>query len=203
MSNNGFVMQRMEPDGTVSSELRLEHSTLFFKTTRYSRWDSVWLQAKKYFSALTPIYAEAVKLSSISINCVDKFVWIGNIADCKPNQLLRAQSGYVSSHVYAADDFWHSHTGAFSRADAQTKRLINVNTDYLDEQVPTGLRRVVAITTVLTDLLNQPGYEEISVGREVVMGFIDTHMQYLHLLDKKILGDVINDNMSERIALKG
>lgn len=199
--NNGIVLSRIAPDGTVSHELRVERATLVFKTTLYSRWDTVWLQANRYFNELVPIYAGQAGLAGVSINCVDKFVWTGNLAECNPSLLLRANSKYLCPHVYDAEDFWHSHTGAFTRVDASTKRLINVNVDYLDEKLQAGSRRIIAITTVLTDLLNQPGYEANAIAQADVISFIGAHMQGLHILGKEILGDIINDPMGRRIAL--
>ena len=191
----------MEPDGTVAHELRVERTSLTFRTTLYSRWDAVWSQASRYFNTLVPLYAEQAGLSGISVNYVDKFVWSGNLSECRPNLLLRAESKYLCPYVYKAEDFWHSHTGAFIRVDKNTKRLLNVNVDYLDESRLSETRRIVAITTVLTDQLNQPGYELCAMERESVISFIDAHLQGLHKFGKEVFSNIINDTMSKRIAL--
>lgn len=200
-SNNGTFFQKTEIDGTITHELRVERSSLTFRTTLYSRWGAIWQQANKYFNALAPLYSEQTRLSAVSVNYVDKFVWSGNAATCRPSFLLRAGSKYICPHVYEAEDFWHSHTGAFIRIDNQTRRLLNANVDYLDETVVSGTRRIVAITTVLTDQLNQPGYEPCTIGRDGIANFVDGHMQGLHVFGKKVFSNIINEEMCKRIAL--
>lgn len=65
------------------------------------------------------------------------------------------------------------------------------------------MRRVVAITTVLTDLMNQPGYNSPEAVAKDPLDFLDAHMQDMHVFGKKIFGNIINDEMSKRIALIG
>lgn len=201
VQNAGFLFRRVAPDGAVESELRIDHSSVIFKTTLYSRWDAVWSQARKYFKTLVPIYAAQARMSGISIHYVDKFAWSGDLTACRPSLLLRAKSKYLCPHVFEAEDLWHSHTGVFIRVDGSTKRLLNVNVDYLDENRSGEVRRVVVISTVLTDLLNQPGYEPYVAEGNDIIGFVDARMQGLHVFGKQVFGDVINDTMSKRIAL--
>ena len=91
----------------------------------------------------------------------------------------------------------------FLRADDRTKRLLNVNVDCLDEFVPqtNENRRVVAITTVLTDMLDQPGFASSDVTEVTAMTELEDRMQTLHILDKDILANIICDEMVRRIAL--
>lgn len=201
-TNSGTVFQKTDTDGSLENELRVEQSSLTFITTKYTRWVAVWAQASSYFDVLIPLYTEHAGLAGISVNYVDKFVWSGDFKDCKPSHLLRADSKYLCPHIYTAEDFWHSHTGAFTRPDIHTRRLLNVNVDYLDETRLENTRRIVAITTVLTDQLNQPGYTLSSLKQEENIDFIKSHMHSLHILGKEVFGNIINDTMSNRIALK-
>lgn len=201
MPGNGFMLRRVAPSGLVENELRVTDSSLTFRNMTYSRWNAVWSQANSYFKALVPIFIKQTRVSGISINYVDKFAWSGNITAFNPNLLLRAGSKYLCPHVLDAKDLWHSHTGAFIRVDKHTKRLLNVNVDVMDENRLGEVHRIVSITTVLTDLLNQPGYETFVSEESDVVGFIDTHMQGLHAFGKEVFGNIINDEMSKRIAL--
>jgi hypothetical protein len=81
--------------------------------------------------------------------------------------------------------------------------LLNVNVDHLDEILSDDTRRVVSIITVVTDLLNQPGYVATEVTAENIVQFLDSHAKELHVFGKKVFGNVINDEMSKRIALIG
>ena len=62
-------------------------------------------------------------------------------------------------------------------------------------------RRTVSIITVMTDLLNQHGYEETEIESKDSFKLIDRHMHSLHLRNKNILSEIINDDMKRRIAL--
>jgi uncharacterized protein (TIGR04255 family) len=199
----GLVLQSTGRDGSVENNLRVERASLTFRTTLYTRWDTVWTQASRYFETLLPKYAQYSQLATVSLNYVDKFVWTGPIDQCSPNLLLHPQSKYVCPHVYEVTEFWHSHTGKFIRTDAYTKRLLNVNVDYLEETSGLELRRVVAVTTVLTDMLNQSGYSSTVIAKEDVLEFVEGRMQKLHTFGKEVLSDIINTEMGKRIALIG
>ncbi len=196
-----FVLNRIAADGTPEKELRIESNSISFTTFRYTRWDAVWAQARRYFETMIPTYAENTKIAAVGLNYIDKFKWVGELSECKTNLLMQSGSKYVCPHIFEVDDFWHSYTGAFIRTDKNTKRLLNVNVDYLDEVLPDDVRRVVAITTVLTDLMNQSGYEPTELNAQNANNFLDDRMQKLHVFGKKVFGNIINDDMSKRIAL--
>lgn len=200
---SGFMLRRMRADGSIEKELRVEPDSIAFMTSLYTRWDAIWMQAKNYFEKLAPIYAANSRIAGIGLNYVDKFIWAGDKAECRATALLRADSKYLCPQIFEAQDFWHSHTGAFIRADDQTKRLLNVNVDHLEENRADEMRRVVSVITVLTDMLNQPDYAPVEVSAENIDQFLDKHAKGLHLFGKDVLGNIINDEMSKRIALGG
>lgn len=198
----GKSYQSVERDGTVGVEFIVDRTSLVFRTTLYTRWAATWLRARKYYALALSKYVAKLRIAGISLNYVDKFVWSGAPADCKPSVLLRPSSKYLCPHVYESADLWHSHTGAFIRFDAHTKRLLNVNVDYIDEQRGAALRRTIAIGTVLSDLMNQPEFVPLDIGETDAMSFFDLRMQQLHDYGKTVFADIINDSMSKRIALK-
>ena len=204
MSISGVMLTRSAPDGSIESELRVEQTSLSFRTTRYSRWDTIWNTAQRYFGAVLGSYIDAgAQLKSISLNFVDKYVWHGEANECDAEKLLRRGSCYIAAQVFNQRDLWHSHTGAFERVNAHTKRLMNINVDCLDEVVNVESRRVIVITTVLTDLFGQPGYDPIVSTSSDALEFITTQMLTLHAENKKILADAITDAMANQIALNG
>ncbi|MEY3978904.1 MAG: hypothetical protein RLZZ375_333 [Pseudomonadota bacterium] len=201
---SGVMLTRSAPDGSIESELKVEHASLSFRTTRYSRWATIWNTAQRYFSALLDSYiAAGAQLTSVGQNFVDKYVWHGEANACAAEKLLRRDSAYVATQIFNKCDLWHSHTGAFERINAHTKRLTNINVDCLDEAVNIESRRVVVITTVLTDLFGQPSYDPIVVTSNNVLAFITTQMHALHTENKRILAATITDAMASQIALNG
>lgn len=198
----GKAFQRVAPDGSIEKGLRVEQNALSFHTSVYTRWMDVWSAARQFFEPLAPMYAAQSQLTQVGLTYIDKFEWLGDADLCDPLILLRPQSEYLSPSVYCAKDLWHCHTGAFIRTDKQTKRLRNVNVDYVDDNRPDGqTRRVVAITTALTDMLNQPSYDSTEVTSETCVSFVERHMEELHIANKQVLHGTIADEMSRRIAL--
>jgi uncharacterized protein (TIGR04255 family) len=202
--NNGRVFSLSAPDGTVEKELRIDRTSVSFIVRRYTRWAAVWEDASRYFSVLAPIYAAAPQgIKAVSLNIVDKFVWQGDISEAAPDQLLSPESKYLSPHIFKTSELWHSHTGVFIHADSHTKRLLNVNVDCLDEDDSGAPRRVIAITMVLNDMLNEPSYDASGWTQESVFTQVESHFEQLHACNKDVLSGLINDKMAKRIALGG
>jgi hypothetical protein len=117
--------------------------------------------------------------------------------------MLRPNSRFLCPNIYNAKDLWHSHTGWFERFDAATKRLVNVNVDFVETSTDDDMRRAIVIKTVLTDFLNQTGYERSNPNSAAALGIIEHHLDQLHNFCKEVLSDIIKEEMSTRIALKG
>jgi hypothetical protein len=199
---SGRVYNITRPDGVLENELRVERTTIVFRTGAYSRWNPVWERVRRYFGEIIPIYAEAGATVGFNLSFQDKFYWAGDPAFCRAEALLRPQSRYACPHVYDAPDLWHSHTGAFERTDGATKRLYNVNLDCLDENDPAaGLRRVVSITTAVTDQFNQPGYDALAVRGQDAVTHFEQRMTVMHDVSKAVFREIINGAMCQRIAL--
>lgn len=197
----GFVLNRMGPSGVVEKELRVERNALSFMTTRYSRWATILSTAWRYIEAFLPIYIERSKLTGVGLNYLDKFIWGGDATTCNIQRLFREESKYLSAHVFEAEDLWHCHTGAFIRPEAHVKRLLNINVNALDENQDNASRRVITILTVLTDLLNQPGYDETTLNGQSVGAFVTDRLSTIHEASKLVLMDLLRNEMSKRISL--
>lgn len=204
MQMTGIILHRSAPDGSMERELRVDTASITLKTARYTRWSAIWEDTKRYYSALINAYLDnGSKISNISVNFVDKFIWDGEIKDFDPSLLLNKKSEYIANYIFTLRDLWHFHTGSFLRADEKTKRLININVDCLDEFNGSASRRAVLITSVLTDMFNQPSFEEAVITSDNAMDFITEHMKSLHALDKDILSKILVDSMTKQIALVG
>lgn len=199
----GFVLTDTSREGVITHELRLEHSSITYRTTMYTRWANIWGKANQYFNKFLPLYSLNSQLAAINLNYIDKFVWSGKSDEADPGMLLRANSKYLTPATYESKDLWHSHFGAFVKADPLTKRLVNVNVDFVDENNDFNARRVVSISTVLTDIYNQPTYKLLDLKTpEEISSFIDQKAQELHSYNKDVLGNIISDEMIKRISLE-
>lgn len=198
---NGMVWQRFREDGNAEAEFRCERTQATFRTLSYTRWEQVWQRARRLLAAVLPVYTRSARPNAVSLSYVDKFIWKGPLDAFDRDALIRRDSPYVAPHVYEVNDQWHCHTGSFTRPTPRTKRLLNVNVDILNEGSGGEARRVVAIATVLTDFLNQPGYEETLITPDNAMRVCDTHMKELHMFAKHVLGKIVTDAAARRIQL--
>jgi uncharacterized protein (TIGR04255 family) len=199
--SKGFLMQRIAPNGAIETEVRIEVNSITFRTTLYSRWNTVWGQFSKYLKSIVSMYAGNSPVMHVSLSFVDKFFWVGERATCQPKVLLRPNSRYLCPYIYDSPDLWHSHTGAFLPVDQFTKRLLNVNVDYLDEQMVDQPRRIINISTVLTDMLNQPGFKPHQLSPIEAFDKLQERLVQLHEQSKHFFSEVISDEMCKRIAL--
>jgi hypothetical protein len=204
VSSAGFVKSRVAPSGAVLVEMIIEPLGVNFRTMEYSRWNDVWQEYSKYLNAISNAYSEVentlVPLSA-SLSYADKFIWMGAIEDCVPGELLRPGSPYVCGYVYEKNDLWHSHTGEFQKIDDSSKRLVNLNIDCLDEVIDGLERRVVRMTTVLTDIYNQPGFQTRELPSSLILSTLEKDFELLHAKSKFYFEQIISKSMCDRVAL--
>jgi len=200
-STTGHLFRKVRPDGITENELKAHRNTLSFRTTLYTRWNVLWSLAKTYIEKLLPYYARHGRVAQLSLNYIDKFIWYGAKDQYDITQVLRRDSPYLAGHIFETKDLWHIHTGRFMLADDATKRLINVNSDYLDERRQGETRRTISIRTALIDSFNQAGFNEFNLVNQQLIDSVDKHFQELHELDKVILKSILTADTARRIAL--
>ena len=198
----GWVLLRTNEGGATEQELRIESSSVLFRTTKYSRWGELWERVSRYFAGLAPIYIDAAPLSAIGLNYTDKFVLDGSPSPEAVRSVLRTGSPYFCQTILDAEDLWHSHVGYFDKPDPETKRLVNVNIDYVDQANNERRTRAIKLVTSLTDLLNQHGFSPCKADASDVMTVMERHMQSLHDLNKELLASILSESMATRIALE-
>ncbi len=200
----GFVKSRVAPNGAILVQMMIESQGINFQTTEYSRWHEVWQECSKYLAVVVEAFLEFENVLhplSISLNYVDKFIWMGNIQDCQPSQLLLVDSPYVCKQVYEKNDLWHSHTGEFHRIDDYSKRLVNLNIDCLDEVIDGHERRVIRMTTVLSNIFNQPSFKPKELPAHLILETLKNEFDLLHLKSKEFFMQTIAKSMCDRVAL--
>lgn len=197
----GHLLQSINPDGSVSEELRVEPGMISYRSAVYSRWSTVWARARRFLGELLPIYASSTQMIGLSLNYVDRFIWEGRPENCRPSALLRQNSPFVSPHVFGCTDLWHSHFGTFDRYQNYTKRLLNFSLDCLDEfgREP---RRIVVINSVIAHSFFENGYDRPEPSNFTTIEFAELHFAEMHTYEKEVLGQILNDSMKTRIALE-
>lgn len=198
----GFTYNKLSDDDELEEELRLDKTSIIFKTFLYKRWVENWGVVRDYLDKLLPFYIKEASVQEVSLVVIDKFLWTSDSNSAKPALLLRPNSSHLVPYVYTTPDLWHSHTGAFLHVDHYTRRLKMLEVEYVDLSQKDGTKkRAITIKNAGVDTLGVPGYKALEFDGNSALDFISNHMDQLHTLNKEILREILNDEMCERIAL--
>jgi len=204
-SSNGTIRFLTDGRGAIIKELRVERQSLAFRTQAYTRWDSVWAEAQRYFSVLLPVLG-AVNVASFALQYIDKFIWVGDSSRCRPHTLIAPASPYISPQVLTSEDLWHCHSGQFRGVSGDVKRLEAIDVDCVDEvsdvrPVSQQTRRVVRIATAITDLFNQPGYERRELSSGAAVDAAAHSFPVLHSELKRVFSEIISHEYAVRVGM--
>jgi uncharacterized protein (TIGR04255 family) len=200
-ASNGFVRFLTDSRGVVLKELRIDRQSISFRTQVYTRWSEVWIEARRYIDLLLPRQGDS-NLSAYSLAYVDKFIWSGHAETAQSASLFRPSSPYIAPKSLEAEDLWHCHTGRFYKSSAQVKRLEAVNIDCSDELNETGQpQRIVRISTTITNILNQPSYEQHLVRGDNAMTMLDQDFPALHDALKAVFSEIVSESIAKQVGL--
>jgi hypothetical protein len=197
---DGIIRTLHDGKGSVVKELRVERQAISFRTMQYERWAKVWGEAKGYLAPLLSAADAGLVLAVYALTYTDKFDWRGHPEDCHPSKLFRSGSPHVTPSVFEATDLWHSHSGKFIKVSNQVKRLLVVDADCLDELEGDKLR-FVRVATSVTEMLNQPGFQPLSVPLLTAIGYLDESFAQLHNLLKFVFGQIVTDEMAAEVGM--
>jgi uncharacterized protein (TIGR04255 family) len=204
-SPSGVLRSFTDGRGVVLKELRVDRQVMVFRTQAYTRWDAVWAEAHRYFSALLPLI-EAVNVASFGLAYVDKFIWTGRPETCRSRDLFQAGSPYLAPRSLESQDLWHCHSGQFRIGDPSSKRLEVVDIDCVDELAEmqgssTQMQRVVRISTNITDIFNQPGYEPRQISGSNAVLETARAFPMLHEELKRVFSEIISYEAAAQVGL--
>jgi uncharacterized protein (TIGR04255 family) len=202
---SGIIRSLADARGVQIKELHVDRQNLIFRSQAYTRWDAFWEEAKEYSSEVLR-HLNGNVVTSYGLTYIDKFLWMGRPERCVPTDLLRENSPFIASKSLHAHDLWHCHSGAFTRMSDTIKRLEVVDLDCVDEsdvregEVPTT-RRAIRIAMNVVDVYNQVGYAPHAVSGVDSLGELDLRFNELHARQKRIIGEILNDQSATRIGL--
>jgi uncharacterized protein (TIGR04255 family) len=128
----GVTFDRLTPKGIPEWSIFLGGNVLVINCGDYTRWDKVWVQAKKYLNIVLPLLSEKT-FSLIALEYIDKFL-ISDITEGKwQKELFKNDSKYLPSNIYTLEEPWHSRHGFFLKKDNEIGKIIlnNIDVDYL------------------------------------------------------------------------
>ena len=188
-------------DGTVEFGLRFEKSRILFLVGRYSNWAEIWPIAESHLNSAVSLVHEDNQVASYATEYSDLFRGHGKYEDFDAAKILRHDSRLIPKHVFNRMQNFHFHTGFFETIDQPVRHrvLTRINTDLRDNaDNKTRDLSVVLFHSVMPH--HEPWTEAETLPRQVLNKGLD-NFKTLHELDKKMLSDILNDDMSRRIGL--
>lgn len=186
-----------------STGLLVTPQSVQFQTARYVRWAPFIGQFEDLAFPLIRRFAESVSLMQLQLDYLDTFLWDGTWDDFRSQDLLIADSGFISPVASRASRQWHTHSGWFEDVTEHFRRLVVANIDVVDRlrsgETP-GVGPAITITTLMReDAFSPLGEPEPEEGLPIDESL--HRLQDLHSRLKMLLQSIIKPEMADRVGL--
>jgi len=190
---NGVIFDTLLPDGRQKWFVNLANNFLTIGSSDYTRWDEVWATVKEYIDFFMPAL-EGNNIQEIGIEYIDEFGISDATKDWK-KELFREGNDFIPNHIWSKNDFWHIHQGYF--LNHEHKILNNINMNYfLDDKMSPKVVIQTHHKTTCSNLI------PISNNTLDVMSVIEPIIEQNHLLNKKIMCNLLSAEICKRIDLE-
>lgn len=213
VSDRGIELQRINLDGTISWMLRTTPNSISVHCLDYTRWNEIWEKARNFLHvAFNQIGVSSNFLSSVGLKYVDRFEFIGRISDYN-SELLLKHSDYIHSKAFSSAERWHCNTGWFNEFNEKINHE-NFKFECLNQldivsgygQVSGTKRIMVTIShnQVISLLDSNNDIDVLSFGGDASSqedSLLNKTFSELHQNNKKILQDILTDEIRQKIKL--
>jgi uncharacterized protein (TIGR04255 family) len=192
----GVVFDRLAPNGLQEWAITMRHNSFIVTCGVYSRWDIIWPKAQSFIKKFSTII-EDMKVSAAGIEYVDEF-YINEKDPTWKESLFKTNSKYLPSNINDLNDLWHSHHGYFSNEGYtnESRTLTKIETDYVLEESEIGKTKISIKShhrSELQNLMTTTDFISKGTFRSMVVGN--------HGMNKRILVDLLSDNILKKISL--
>lgn len=210
---SGFELESFDKDGELDWGLSISDNKLLIHCLNYSTWEKVWKDALSYISEIfeTISYDDSLKISNFGLKYLDKFVYSGRIENYSSTDIFKTENNFLTKNVLDSGSVWHCHSGWFedlseefivedsyvfkclnqlnveSNATSKDNHEIIVSIDHGTFLIP---KKVIAND-------NEFGIEV----NKIDISYISKSFELLHAKNKKVLKELLNEDMCERIDL--
>jgi len=192
----GFVLTRAgSAPSTNARSIVLGDQQCLIQIGDYTRWKHAKADVDRYLDLLFPEIATVRPIGVIGLQYVDVFNWKGDPAAMQVADVLRTDSKYLSSNVFAVNELWHSHHGYFDsyQQPREGKQLDNINVSRVETA---GLSSIQILTSHRSQFRN-PLWASDAEARSV----FDVTFERMHDRNKAILADLLTEPVQQMIKL--
>jgi len=186
--------------------VRVEANNIIVACSEYTNWEEVWTKAKGFlFAALDKFNIQENPIIEIVLQCVDKFTFDEDIREYQIGEVFHLESNYLTRNITTnSPNAWHIHQGWFEFSDNKTRALHNLNLNAHKQNKNKPHETVIShlVKTRMTD--GSPINDKIILyGNRKDTGYLEDVMTAAHESNKKVLLNLLNDDMLNAIGLKG
>jgi uncharacterized protein (TIGR04255 family) len=191
---NGWQFTRNASNNAPLEAVVLDGMSLTYETTEYQRWDAFKRRTKKVLDQALQIACESVDFQSISMEYIDRFMFVGNATEARVIDLLTDASPMLHPDAVSGKHLWHLHRGWFEDFNGG-KILINQNFDA-QEGIAAGQSAPTRSLQVLTKAESRADSLDLSIET------YEENLETLHNLTKSYFKAAIVQTHHESLGLQ-
>jgi len=175
-----------------STQLTLFPNAIVFVTTAYLRWKPFLEHFLAVSTDVLGDFTESLTAKTVKVEVWDRFLWDDSWKSLDYASLFREECPYIVKFSLKPEKEWHSHAGWFEYGGNKERRLVNINVDVVEVVSNRDGQKhpSVVIYTFMQDELtsDEPFNASDRLGN-------------LHLALKKLFGELVVDEIKERVGL--
>ena len=202
----GIEMRKAGSEGSAEWLLRTDPFSVSVHCLDYTRWEEVGAKALDFLRrALHKIGATQSTPTALGLKYIDRFSYGGTEDRYDPALLFRRDTTLLHQRAFTSGMRWHCHSGWFEPLDNLPEELECLNQVNIDAAFLTvsGARR--HMTTIDHNAVvkgrHQENLADFLASNEDEHTLLHRLTETLHLVNKRVLMDLLTDEMAMRIHL--
>lgn len=203
----GVELQSVRRDGSIEWMLRTTESAISVHCLDYSRWNDIWMRAKRYLNkAFRYLEGSDSFISSVGLKYIDRFVCNVDPENSNLEDLLKKDTDLICGRAFSTGPLWHCHSGWFEElhiSSSSMKCLNQLNLDVGYTNIK-GNKKLV-ITVDHNGVAQVPENIGISILKRTNgsdASPFDAIMEALHEHNKTVMVELLSKQMARRINLR-
>jgi uncharacterized protein (TIGR04255 family) len=199
---SGVILQRFNHHGKPEWILKANKNTITTTCLSYSRWTSVWKQAREFLEASSRIIDhESNRLVAVALQLVDRFVHSDGVENYRLSDVFRPDSKFLPLQTSQAGALWHAYQGWFEEFHLNPEihgkclNVLNLSTALKNNQLMTTIDHTIQFE--FAELTGLPNMMVDGEGNPLQKLF-----NLMHTLNQLALKELLNNEQLAAIGLE-
>jgi uncharacterized protein (TIGR04255 family) len=202
---NGVEYQGFNAKGERIWRIAVDPQSIVVNCLQYPGWNTAWPMIRAWFEwIVSQLPSSSFEASGFMLQYINAFPWEGDIKDCRPSHLLRADSDRIAPLLYTyPDSRWHQNTGRFEQGCDPYEGETLVRVQAAGNRLPgdsSGFKYEAIVDVLVHAFPGSPVDLKTDLSEE---GSIFMLYENLHDLIKCELSSYLDDRLVEAVRLHG